>query len=545
MPAAGESSPPAQPVGVAAEVVRVYQVTRLWLALGGLVVVLAAGFVTGWERGSWVLVAPVLPLVHALLVRSRSTGILSMLIVDFTALGFGSLALSVPAVTAMILAFQVVLLALLVDRAAAFWLAPYGVAWGATGFASAHWNWFEPFSDGTEFVLQLSAVGFFLPGIGWVLLRVLAESRRLAAQRLSAEKALRAEETRFRTMIENAFDGVGIIGPSGSLDYISESITRILGYSTDQRLGQPMHDIVVEEDVPIVLGRLAEISRVPDASTKVEVRVKHADGSTRILDVVAHNMLDEPSVGGIVANFRDVTEQANALAALEESNARLEQLVRSKDEFVASVSHELRTPLTAVLGLAEELRDHDDNFTAQERTDLRDVIAVQAREVAAIVEALLVAARADIGAVAVIAEPCDVGVALDEVLTVLEPGHDVAVSVEGEVVALADRGRCRQVVRNLITNALRYGGPNVKLDAWSDEESAHLAVRDDGRGLSGEDAARVFEPYGSAHHERTQPASIGLGLTVSRQLARLMEGDLVYYVRDGWSTFELTLPLAP
>ena len=545
MAPAGESSPPAQPVGVTAEVVRVYQVTRLWLALAGLVVVLAAGFVTGWERGSWVLVAPVLPLVHALMVQSRSTGILSMLIVDFTALGFGSLALSVPAVTAMILAFQVVLLALLVDRAAAFWLAPYGVAWGATGFASAHWNWFEPFSDGTEFVLQLSAVGFFLPGIGWVLLRVLAESRRLAAQRLSAEQALRAEETRFRTMIENAFDGVGIIGPTGSLDYISESITRILGYSTDQRLGQPLHDIVVEEDVPIVLGRLAEISRVPDASTKVEVRVKHADGSTRILDVVAHNLLDEPSVGGIVANFRDVTEQANALAALEESNARLEQLVRSKDEFVASVSHELRTPLTAVLGLAEELRDHADNFTARERADLRDVIAVQAREVAAIVEDLLVAARADIGAVTVIAEPCDVGVALDEVLAVLEPGLDVAVSVEGEVVALADRGRCRQVVRNLITNALRYGGPNVKLDAWSNGESAHLAVRDDGRGLSGEDAARVFEPYESAHHERTQPASIGLGLTVSRQLARLMEGDLVYYARDGWSTFELTLPLAP
>ena len=273
--------------------------------------------------------------------------------------------------------------------------------------------------------------------------------------------------------------------------------------------------------------------------------MKHADGSTRILDVVAHNLLDEPSVGGIVANFRDVTEQANALAALEESNARLEQLVRSKDEFVASVSHELRTPLTAVLGLAEELRDHADNFTARERADLRDVIAVQAREVAAIVEDLLVAARADIGAVTVIAEPCDVGVALDEVLAVLEPGLDVAVSVEGEVVALADRGRCRQVVRNLITNALRYGGPNVKLDAWSNGESAHLAVRDDGRGLSGEDAARVFEPYESAHHERTQPASIGLGLTVSRQLARLMEGDLVYYARDGWSTFELTLPLAP
>ena len=539
-----ESNPSVQVDGVAAAVARVYQATRLWLALTGLVVVLTAGFITGWERGSWVVAAPALPLAHALFARSRGAGLLSTLIVDFTALGFGSLALSVPAVTAMILSFLVVILVLLVERPAAFWLGLYGVAWGAVGLASAHWEWFESFSVATEFVLQLSAVVFFLPGIGLVLLRVIAESQRLGAERLSAERALRAEETRFRTMIENAFDGVGIVGADGSLDYVSDSITRILGYPTDKRIGRPMHDIVVDEDVPIVLGSLAEIARVPGASTQIQARVRHADGSTRILDVVAHNMLDEPSVGGIVANFRDVTEQANALVALEESNERLAQLVRSKDEFVASVSHELRTPLTAVLGLAEELRDHADSFTIQERADLRDVIAVQAREVAAIVEDLLVAARADIGAVTVIPEPCDVSGALREVLAVIEPGHEVAVTVAENVVALADRGRCRQVVRNLITNALRYGGPNVKIDAWADAGSVHLAVRDDGRGLSGEDALRVFEPYESAHHERTQPASIGLGLTVSSQLARLMDGDLVYYARDGWSTFELTLPVA-
>lgn len=100
MDGAREESIPSAVDGVAAAVARVYQATRLWLALTGLVVVVTAGFITGWERGSWVVAAPALAPAHALFVRSRGAGLLSTLIVDFTALRFGSLALSVPAVTA-------------------------------------------------------------------------------------------------------------------------------------------------------------------------------------------------------------------------------------------------------------------------------------------------------------------------------------------------------------------------------------------------------------------------------------------------------------
>ncbi|MDF1597489.1 MAG: PAS domain-containing sensor histidine kinase [Acidimicrobiia bacterium] len=534
-----ELSNPFQP-----ELLRVYQSTRLWLAAVGAAVIVVVGSLTGWQRGAWILLAALIPLGHETYVRStgRRTNVPTLMVIDGAALGLSALLLALPVVAVSVFSFYVVVVVILATRRQATALVIYGLLWTALGLIAGRLEWFAPLTEGAQLMIELVVTLFFVAALAWVTYRMMKETGRLAMERAEMEETLQAEEHRFRTMIENAFDGVAIIGGGGELIYVGASIERILGFSPGQRIGRPMHDIVLDEDVPLVLGELARIAETPGGTARTRVRVRHADGSIRILDISAQNMLDEPSVGGIVANFRDVTEQAAAQAALEESNARLAELVRSKDEFVASVSHELRTPLTAVLGLAEELRDHAHSFSAEEQIDLRDVIAVQAREVAAIVEDLLVAARADIGAVTILPEACDVRRAVDDVLSVLEPKSTVAVSVSSPVIAYADPGRCRQVVRNLLTNALRYGGTRVKVDAWTDGDMVHLAVRDNGSGLSEEDAARVFQPYQSAHRQHSQPASIGLGLTVSRQLARLMDGDLVYRFDGEWSSFELTVP---
>jgi signal transduction histidine kinase len=109
----------------------------------------------------------------------------------------------------------------------------------------------------------------------------------------------------------------------------------------------------------------------------------------------------------------------------------------------------------------------------------------------------------------------------------------------------ADPTRTRQIVRNLLTNALRYGGTEVVIEARSDDAVTVLSVRDDGVGLPQSEWTRIFEPYQRAHDRPTQPASIGLGLTVSRQLARAMGGDLTYRASETGSVFELTLPCGP
>jgi len=227
----------------------------------------------------------------------------------------------------------------------------------------------------------------------------------------------------------------------------------------------------------------------------------------------------------------------------ETTSQRLEELVRSKDRFVASVSHELRTPLSAVLGFAEELRNRSDSFQPAELTEMLELIADQSKDMANMVEDLLVAARAEIGTISVRPQTVYLRSQAEAALAAVDSAQADRVKViGGPGKAWADPTRTRQIIRNLLTNAIRYGGDKVVAEAGSSGDFTVLAVRDNGPGLPQTEWERIFEPYQRAHDRPTQTGSIGLGLTVSRQLARLMGGDLTYRSAAGESIFELTLP---
>ena len=220
----------------------------------------------------------------------------------------------------------------------------------------------------------------------------------------------------------------------------------------------------------------------------------------------------------------------------------LEHLVEVKGEFIAAVSHELRTPLTAVVGFAEVLRKSDVELSSSDRLEMIDAIANQSADVTAIIDDLLVAARNDIGGLEVVAVPVDLRAQTAQVLESLWPSRSIGVS--GQAQTSGDPARVRQILRNLITNAIRYGGDVITVELGSSSDAfASLIVKDDGEAIPTEDQERIFEPYERAHHQ-PQPGSIGLGLAVSRQLARLMGGDLTYRHQDGYSIFELFLPVA-
>jgi signal transduction histidine kinase len=119
------------------------------------------------------------------------------------------------------------------------------------------------------------------------------------------------------------------------------------------------------------------------------------------------------------------------------------------------------------------------------------------------------------------------------------------VEISGHATAYADPIRVRQIIRNLLVNAWRYGGLEIRVALEERDNWAQVHVTDDGPGIPPEDRERVFEPYERAHHRFGQPASVGLGLTVSRQLARLMGGTLTYEYENGWSKFSLSLPRPP
>lgn len=221
--------------------------------------------------------------------------------------------------------------------------------------------------------------------------------------------------------------------------------------------------------------------------------------------------------------------------------------MRSKDEFLASVSHELRTPLTVVTGFAQELLDETDSISEQESRELLGVIADQSRELSNIIEDLLIAARADIGAVAIVPEVTDVSAAVEQVIAgcVCTRGErDSIVRDMQPAFAEVDPTRLRQIVRNLITNALRYGGPTRRVVIRAEGGLVTIDVRDDGPGIPPEDRVRVFEPYERASDFGGVAGSVGLGLTVSRKLARLMGGELSYSYIEGESSFKIVFPEA-
>ena len=230
----------------------------------------------------------------------------------------------------------------------------------------------------------------------------------------------------------------------------------------------------------------------------------------------------------------------------EVTRRRLEEMVRSKDQFLASVSHELRTPLAAVLGFAEELRERSNSFGPEELAEILALIVDQSQDMTDMVEDLLVAARADIGTISI--RPQDVYLRSQVEAALASLGPDSLSTVEvvgGPGRAWADPTRTRQIIRNLLTNALRYGGDEVVVSAESDDDVTLLTVWDNGAGLDAVEWERIFEPYERAHDRPSQPSSIGLGLTVSRQLARLMGGELNYRADDRGSVFELRLPSGP
>ncbi len=278
--------------------------------------------------------------------------------------------------------------------------------------------------------------------------------------------------------------------------------------------------------------------------------IRHGDGSTGVLVMIGRTGITrrfstaDLDLLDTIANHASLTlERANVIEQLKMEITEKLDVIRSKDQLIAAVSHELRTPLTGVLGFAEMLRDSRSDFSAEDEDAMLRSIAEEAGDLTNLVEDLLTAARAQMGSLTIVPGEVALRPLISRVVeTTSGSAHHVVVSGP-KVSVWADDGRVRQILRNLITNAQRYGGHQIHVATHVAEDKAHIRVSDNGDGIPEDDQERIFAPYESAHDPGTQPGSLGLGLAISRSLARLMEGDLSYHRTDGWTTFDFELPL--
>ncbi|MDH3307094.1 MAG: PAS domain-containing sensor histidine kinase [Acidimicrobiia bacterium] len=346
-----------------------------------------------------------------------------------------------------------------------------------------------------------------------------------------AERLARAAEERFTAAFQSAPIGMALVGSEGRLLRTNAALQSLVG------LSEP----VLETTSWFRLGRDDPVWKElveGDGKTDTEHYLLRPDG-TGVWVRASTTRVTDPEAGTFyVAQMVDVTSQRT----LQET---LEGIVRAKDEFIASVSHELRTPLTAVVGFADILAN-DADLSVDERPAIQQLVHSQAVSVSHIVEDLLVAARVANEQLSVNPRLIDLADVTRAAVADCDHSNTERHSIEihGAARAWADPERVRQILRNLVTNAYRYGGSNIKLVLANSGDAARVSVVDDGSGVAVADAERIWEPYVSGSRSKvTTTDSIGLGLAVSRHLADLMGGSLTYQREDGSTTFELALPV--
>ena len=242
----------------------------------------------------------------------------------------------------------------------------------------------------------------------------------------------------------------------------------------------------------------------------------------------------------------EIVELMAAHASFALQNARsigvIETQITARDRLVASVAHELRTPLGNASGLAGELSDNWDNMESAERRKLVELIAQESTDASQIVEDLLVSARADLGQLPLLRQPIDLRVQAQSAVDSLGESGAGMIDITGSRPSvLADPVRVRQILRNLITNAIRYGGDTIAMRLSSDDSAGLVELIDNGPGVEPGLEEALFTDF--ARGSAPVQESVGLGLSISRQLARMLDGELRCRRHEDKTIFELSLPL--
>ena len=277
------------------------------------------------------------------------------------------------------------------------------------------------------------------------------------------------------------------------------------------------------------------------------------DSMQQSIRIVPHLGLGGVTIGAM-ALIEDVTERVAQEEDLRTALARAETANRVKAEFLASMSHELRTPIGAISGYAELLRDGLFGQMTNEQKEPLDRIMTVAKHLVGIVEEILVFSRVEAGREQLHPVEIDARIVLQNAAHAVEPlihkkGLRLETTAPAEPIPIrVDVVKIGQILINLLGNATKFtstGAISLSVEAADDGRSVRFIVSDTGDGIAKQDLGRIFEPFTQLESGLARRyEGTGLGLAVSRQLARLLGGDVTVESTVGkGSTFTTTVPV--
>ena len=372
--------------------------------------------------------------------------------------------------------------------------------------------------------------------------------------RLRTERALRDSELRYRRLAEATSDVITQVDMGLVRRYVSPASRRVLGYKPEEMIDLDPRASIHPDDVAVVDAVFQQLvaGTMPGDHTMVTYRSRHKHGHWIWLEV-GLNLVRDPETGtplDMICALRDASERHRVAEEIEAARAAAERAARGKAEFLANMSHELRTPLTGLLGIHDLLMG-DTGLAPQHRHKL--ALAHEAgRSLMAVINDVLDFSKIEAGELTIESVPFDPGALVTACRDFARQdaackGLRLEATMPQGLTLLGDPTRLRQVLLNLVTNAVKFtadGG--VTIAARYDAEAArlHLAVSDTGIGIPADKIATVFERFQQADGSTTrQFGGTGLGLAICRNLVELMGGGIGVTSQPGvGSTFTVEIP---
>jgi PAS domain S-box-containing protein len=374
-----------------------------------------------------------------------------------------------------------------------------------------------------------------------------------ALRAIEREGALRESEARFRGLIEHSTDLIVVLDAEEAVRFWSPGAAAALGWREDGVLGRKLMDLVSPDDADALSRALQSVRDERATSAPVTSRLRHQDGSWRVIESVARNLLSDPVLKGIVVNARDVTEQHRLREQVQEA-----QKLESIGRLAGGVAHDFNNLLTAILGSAEAAREDLDAGRGASRDDIEAIREAGDRARQLTRQLLAFARRQTISPRAL-----DLNRVVEDgrnlLRRILPENISLSIALGSEpCLVLADGGQLQQVILNLAVNsgdAMPSGGrldieaAEVELDdreaealgTWAAPgRFGRLTVRDSGTGLSAEARAHLFEPFFTT---KPRGRGTGLGLATVYGIVKQSDGFIGLESEPGkGTTFHVYLP---
>jgi PAS domain S-box-containing protein len=366
--------------------------------------------------------------------------------------------------------------------------------------------------------------------------------RQILQSMTEASAAVVRSEARFRQLAENAQDMIVHSNLRGVIQYVSPACIAILGYTPEELVGREGMTTVHEDDREairaIVVEQIAYMAAHHDnGPSRVEYRAIRKDG--RVIWLESHPGLQRDPLTGAVTGItdivRDVTEHKALERQLREARNEAEAAAAVKGEFLANMSHELRTPLTSVLGFAR-LVDDEPDLSPDARRFIGRVLS-GGKALLTTINDILDFSKLEAGQLELKLEPTTPAPLIEEALGLFSLETDargVALRAEGladlPADLLIDGGRLRQVLLNLIGNAVKFteaGSITVTAAYDATHERLSVSVLDTGPGIASEDVDLLFRRFSQVDAGLTRKhGGTGLGLAICKGLVEAMGGQI-------------------